>query len=1587
MPTGIALYSTIAKLVLRLLSELVFLLLDWAATVSVGRALRTLALFALVWLVWARVLQAIANHRVKESEKSLSGFRMELMGSVLALPFLPFILLWWGLKSLFSRKKKAAQSPSDGAPEGGESERPVAEASAPAPKLRGVLVVTHGPAYLSSAGWMVAALLLSRLAEPLLGTALGLSDFSFTWSYLLLGWHPAAHALVPLNARPGLALVLSAIGWGTAWWCTARVVRIGRGAWLNRFDSRSSPESLPEWPRWGGSLSLYEPAKSFQRWAWPALGGSALLLVIGLSATNASVYRIDASFVVVGALVVLSQFLNLWLRGFYLPVEEEPKKDESVPSVEAKGWEDVVADLGTRLQAEKPPEQAIPVPIQPLLLKDGQPAEDGLVSAMVLELLPEVDGKRRLTEAQEHVLRAISAQASQCSGKSVAGCDEQGLKLSGAQRARTTDEMASRIVVGPEGVGRTMLTWLAACNHVVSHTRAVLVIARDDDAADRWRAGLDELLQPSTLRWTVRVRRAGVELREDLARRVLPDVLVCSLKELVGDLLLGDHRSHDFLRQVGLLVLDDVDAFVGPVEVHAHFAMQRLHTRLRQLQGIEVTRRNASVPVLATLGDSMHEPGTWAQALLGTEVSIDQPVSDADELYFQEAARELAHGKSEAPEVGADEAPEKKQLRERIEKARKGPHQLRFRIADMAAKTGRRITVADVVASCERLSVPWAYRTAGDGRRHIGRSVLRLQSEPRCYVDDVEKAAVVFLDGEWSAVRREMRRIPRAGSQFSRHRYPGGKMPSARELERLEEPIALISLADPDVDMAFTENDRTSKLSPRLDELPYPLVRVAVGDVARAHLGADLVSGWLEVGDVVRVYDVEGVNALKGLAARNMLLTEVRRVLARHADAYEDTLLVHATAEAVRDPLKIDIECDAVRLPPPVESVETSLVPCVVVRDRVANRDLRLVDKASAPFRYYKGRRFQESFGRFVVAALRTSQAGEGMIEVEPVLDDSISSPRRVVTCEVPLALVERNDYAVRFAPLALGKTAIAVRVAPTTVRLRHLATLQLGPELGELRRRELAADWRLGDSDEGVGRSERRAAEAVLETEALWIQVAIDDERKGEAPLNLSAARLIAAVMRAVLPVYYRGGEEALGVALHVGSKLADDDELAATDAFVFYDLDAVRNGAAQALRRDGVETLLRLSRLMIERVLYQDRLLARYDEWPVEEELLQIRPPRTTDERMGEEQSRRHRALQWLDDVLAPEGGSSSITTIGDYTVDAEGGEGDFFDRGRVWYSADGTVTNLVWTRHRWRDENEAELGLDIGLDRRTAASARAMTENDELLAEYRALLEQHAADPANALPDGRVHGMPMAAFSGEAKPTDPQSVAQWQGYFKLAYAVASYDCNAVAPLAGTLARLAGTTPDAASLDLATRHRLATALARFVQGIRYAVPDKLRGQLRPPVSTLVYRVGDCDSRSVLLALMLRHCGMDSGLFVSGAESHAICAAAVPESIAADSDPAAIQAAVAAWAESVGIEMPRVWAAQPESTEPGAPLVLYVPIECTGYFKVGHVPIKEPASWVFLPFSAVRKQVGLTESADPTDDHGLTTDDSEVQA
>src|SRR6185295_3379110 len=223
---------------------------------------------------------------------------------------------------------------------------------------------------------------------------------------------------------------------------------------------------------------------------------------------------------------------------------------------------------------------------------------------------------------------------------------------------------------------------------------------------------------------------------------------------------------------------------------------------------------------------------------------------------------------------------------------------------------------------------------------------------------------------------------------------------------------------------------------------------------------------------------------------------------------------------------------------------------------------------------------------------------------------------------------------------------------------------------------------------------------------------------------------------------------------------------------------------------------------------------------------------------------------------------------------------------DIGRCWSSRDGAVTDLVWAKHRWRLPAGNEAMLDVGFDRATLAEARLFTENADLLALYGKWHAAYLQTPDLRLADGTVWGAPrevwLLAGKGESAERAREGLSQGPlpVYHAMAEAIAAHGWPILDTLAGTLRDRS----ERVASDAAGRLELARYLSRFVQGIPYSVPSAVSGGLRPPVSLLLYRLGDCDSKSLLLALLARHCGIEAGLFVSFSDGHAIAALALPD-------------------------------------------------------------------------------------------------------
>ncbi|MBA2664622.1 MAG: DEAD/DEAH box helicase family protein [Bradymonadaceae bacterium] len=1429
-----------------------------------------------------------------------------------------------------------------------------------------VLVASLGPSFLW-AGLITAGIyLLCLLAEPLIRLHLGAPAHFPAWQYVIYGHRPELAWYLPLENFPYLAGLVATVLWFSIWWWVGRFVRLFYGEDLGRnlVKERENLGVLAAWRDWFATTNLVEIDHSYREWAqWLPLVAIPFLLWSWVS-IGGDPYRVSASMFAVTLVLWASWALHIKLEGFARLGDEEKEEATERAPVEAKGWFDVVADLEGRLNVAKPTVSRAPRPVDPLPFTRLDQRSAGVVSPLLVDILPE---PKRLTYMQHAVLTSISMAAYVHTEPPTV---ERSLRLDGPAASgienRETMRHRNQIVLAPEGAGKSTLVALAACNHALVHTRATLVVARDSEAADAIYDAIQAAVTPSTLRWNIRARRVGGDLVNDLAQGIIPDVIVCSLQQLVVNMLDNSVVYAPFLENLGLIVVDDIESFSGPVEIHAQLAFRRLILRVRELLSVRQLGEEHAPMMLVLGADMMHDMPTWARSLCGIDAvarHFSHSNTEAEEREAAQSARQSVAGKPSTKFL-ADEPDQE------VDQNTLGRHQLFYRLSDFRTAMGEHLDVRDLIESCERLAIPWHYRPCGDERRRLGRQMLAMRDEPRYHTEQPAQACVVFLHGHFSAVNRELERLSRAGAEFSSIEYagePGGSTQAKKDATRRPEPIAMITLVDPDEEMALTELNERSSLANELRDLPRPVVRPPSGAIVDRHLASDLVNHWMEVADVLEVFGNPTAITLHELAQAGVLLSEARTDVDAQAHDYEDRLFVRALSRAVESP---DSREDAqhAQLPPRVMQVEIASGRNSAVRDRTNLSVIRQVDTDSARHVYYPGRIFETAQGRFIVvgqARSSDSEANQAVVEgdifVEPFLNDDVSSPRRRTRLRITASA--QGDAFFGPEPMLIGEYPIAVGLCSASCTTEHIATYRLGPNFGEVRQRIF------------YGQDARDATfNGALETAALVIFPNPElPFRDGEpAPrLTLDDARLVAAAMRAVLASMYRGAETGIELAIHVQEAAPGPEYvLTSTDAFFLYDLHSGGNGTARAIHRDGVELLLRLARLYLERVLYHDRLRSRYDHWGDEGELVGQRANRrgADEAEKGAAREARARALTWLDSRLRPEGSTQAGKLVGHYGSGREQGEGDVFDIGRCWFSQDGGVTDLVWCKHRWHFDDGSEAMVDVGFDRKTVAELLG-ADRRELIDQLQSTLQAQSQNPALGLDDGTIWGAPRTIWTlgpGDEVPLGSEGQLANDPGVRAFQALACATAIASWPALGPLADLLRERGLESALGAGEHEAIEAYIARFVQGIPNAALVA-SARLRAPIHTLLYRIGESDSQSLLLAMLLKHSGIDAGLFVSMRERRVLTAAAIDA-------PKGIEA----WREAHPklAESLLMWSdlpARPGATNPVDRL--YVPIETVQYQRVATIQTAFPQSWVFVPLNLAWERIGIDDPFAPLED------------
>jgi hypothetical protein len=272
-----------------------------------------------------------------------------------------------------------------------------------------------------------------------------------------------------------------------------------------------------------------------------------------------------------------------------------------------------------------------------------------------------------------------------------------------------------------------------------------------------------------------------------------------------------------------------------------------------------------------------------------------------------------------------------------------------------------------------------------------------------------------------------------------------------------------------------------------------------------------------------------------------------------------------------------------------------------------------------------------------------------------------------------------------------------------------------------------------------------------------------------------------------------------------------------------------------------------------------------------------------------------------------------------------------------------------------------------VDVGFDRWTAAGSLRLDVAQEPLLGRIATMGRQLTNGGFAQEGGVIWGTPQAIWSvqkgqdiavGSAgEVVNSQEVRELHAALG---GLAMHEYEALAPLAILLRDRS----EANRETVEGRHALIRYVSRFVQGIpsTQVVPPQLPA--RSPVFVLLERLGDARGKSLLLAMLLRHCGLETGLFWSAKEQDALCAveAQVLEGDSVES--------VRAWQNRVRLEEDEaLWAELgPRPGDAVGKTLVMVPVDPMRQTPPGSAKVVDAKTWVFLPLGGAWFKLGVYE-------------------
>ncbi len=871
-----------------------------------------------------------------------------------------------------------------------------------------------GPPWMASALIALIVYVFARLLDPLLKSRLTRpSEFPedvwtqvgyFEWKLLGDRW---AWPLLPLDARPALALMLHAVVWALVIALTIWILRRlpgGRDGYGKpdvevQYDTTES--EVPWFYRWVGSTTAHGADQRFKKWSRGLMAFLVPLhlaagMLVASAAPAASSQPVNCTERIVESLVLPPEALDqsgkasvqpaagAWILTYYLlffwslhlilagrpPAVKEEEEEEKEDEEEEVPPPDPLAKLGEAVIAIRPEAR-----LEALQRVEGKEAETTELpegtGPVVNELCLGLTGGNTLYAHQREVLDHLISGwhlSSEAARGATPSLEEEVLR----SPIRRRDETPHALVLAAEGSGRTTLAVLATLHMHFDRGATTLVVLSDRGAARAWADHFREALLRSAARWNVHVCVAGDDLSAALVAGKTPSVVVADVETFEGEVL-SDPRSDAYVDRLGLVIVDDLDEMSGVTEMHLHMAMRRLWALVDTRRHAESTTSYPLV-LLATAGPSTAaESGveSWARHVLAAPMRVFE-----------------RNGAPQVPRVV---------LRRR----------------DLVDAQGQDLPLHVLAEACDAAAIPWHMRLAGDGQRTIRRAEIDLGRLRRHHVDDPRDAEVILIEGRHPDVHREAERLAHAGVNTE-----GG--------------AAVLVLAPPaDEEMVLHEEADDAPLRPLVESLPRSVTLSEPDVVRQRHF--DRALG--------REHDVE---ALRRRFGRGFVddalgrLERVDRIRSRQVwyfDRRKDDAAARTLVRAVREAAlgePIDHAC-----------VSDSAGRLRVI-DQGTSEELAVVDRAVAFVRYAPGRVFLHPRGRYQVVGY-----GEGTVIADHATDRCRTTPdiELDVTLPADLELSERQ--------LGGDRTRVTCVRADIEERVTGMRRYGPGPVLEEHRRYE----------------------------------------------------------------------------------------------------------------------------------------------------------------------------------------------------------------------------------------------------------------------------------------------------------------------------------------------------------------------------------------------------------------------------------------------------------------------------------------------------------------------------------------------------